>query len=391
MRRLGWVGVGIVAGLLLVWTAEAMGEEPAIRVAILTEVDRARLTVLEPCRLVNIRDGTVLAQWPHLKWQEVSVDGSSTKIAGTPFFPQAIRLEPQGQRLFRVNARLYRGDLLLYRTDRGKLTLVNRLGLEEYLVGALASETSPQWPMEALKAHAVASRTMVAHRIWISKGKPFDVTADTSTHLYHGAALERWRTQRAVDETRGQVLTYAGELFSAVFHANCGGHTEDAAEIWQVKKEIPPLKGREDPYCQDLRHSRWHMELSLDECVRVLANAGEDLDLGEIRAVEILDRNRSGRVRRIRFLGSRRTVTLTGRKLREILGANRLRSLNFTAVVTDGKIVFHGKGWGHGVGLCQWGAYGMARRGKKAKEILNFYFPGSEIRDLRGLPGFDES
>ena len=110
--------------------------------------------------------------------------------------------------------------------------------------------------------------------------------------------------------------------------------------------------------------------------------------MGELSAIEIVERNPSNRVRAVRIQGSRGAVTLTGRKFRELLGANRLRSLNFTVSVSNGRISLQGFGWGHGVGLCQWGAYGMARQGKKTDEILVFYFPGAQRRNLKGLPGF---
>ncbi len=361
-------------------------EEPVVRVAILQEAESARLTVLNPCRLIDLKDGALLAEWPHIKWKEVQAGNPGLRIGDHHLPSQTVLLEIQGEGIFRINAQPYRGSLILYRTPKGKLTVVNRLDLEGYLVGALISETDPKWPLEALEAHAVVSRTMAAHSVWISKDKPFDMTADTSTHLYHGVNAERQRTREAVQQTRGQVLAYAGELVSATFHANCGGHTEDAAELWQEKREIPPLTGRADPYCRGLRHFRWEMKLPVRELERKLNEA--ESDPGQLQALEILERNRSGRVRQIRLVGSRGEAILTGRKLRELLGANRLRSLNFTAAISGDTIIFQGFGWGHGVGFCQWGAYGAARKGKKAEEILRHYFPGTQQRRLQGLPGF---
>ncbi|MBI1952530.1 MAG: SpoIID/LytB domain-containing protein [Candidatus Omnitrophica bacterium] len=366
--------------------SSASAEEPYVRVAILQDAESARVTVEGPARLTDLDSGAGLADWPDLKWKLVESAGPGIKIGEAGFPSRAVLLTPAKNPVFRVNSRAYRGALILRRSSAGKLTVVNRLPLEEYLVGALTSETSPKWPMEALKAHAVVSRTMVAHRIWIRKNESFDVTADTSTHLYYGKAAERGRTRQAVEETQGQVLAYQGELFSATFHANCGGHTESAAELWQTKKEVEPLAGVVDPNCRDLRHYRWKMFLSHAEMARFLEPAARGA--GELQGLEVLDRNASGRVREIRITGTEGEAVLTGRRLRELLGANRLRSLKFTVTPFVAGFSFSGFGWGHGVGFCQWGAYGMARRGKKMDEILSFYFPGAQRRKLPGLPGF---
>ncbi len=359
---------------------------PTIRVAILQDIPAARVTVLGPCRLTDLRTGALIGNWPNLKWQEVQVGNGGLRIGGTSVNAQAVLLEPVRGEILRINARPYRGSLIFYRTSAGKLTIVNQLDLEEYLVGALASEVGFNWPLEALKAHAVVSRTMVAHRIWIQRDRPFDVTADVSTHLYHGVSSEREETRAAGKATKGQVLAYAGEVLSATFHANCGGHTEDASELWEVKGDPTPLKGRPDPYCRDLKHFRWRANISTKAFGDLLQKEGQPI--GEIQSYEILERNASGRVRSIRFVGSQGTMTLTGRKFRELLGANRLKSLNFTLALSPRGVSFDGFGWGHGVGLCQWGAYGMAVQGSQMDDILSFYFPGAERRKLQGLPGF---
>lgn len=358
-------------------------EEPQVRVAILQNVSSARITLLEPCRLKDLRSGELLAKRATLLWQEVKSAPKGLSIGGKEFSPDAILLEGRPHSIFRVNARPYRGSLILLRSATGKITIVNRLDLEQYLVGAIASETDPHWPPEVLKAHAVVSRTMVAHRIWIRKDQPFDVTADTATHLYYGVSAERDTTRRAVEETKGQVLTFNGELFSTTFHANCGGYTESASELWELKKKLPPLEGSPDPYCKDLKHYRWNGSLSREEFQATMGK--ETASLGKWSGVEVIDRNRSGRVRTVRLIGSQGETILTGRRFRELLGANRLRSLNFTIEPIGAEVSFSGFGWGHGVGFCQWGGYGMARQGKKMDEILAQYFPGARRQGLGRL------
>lgn len=357
-----------------------------MRVALFEETDAIRLTVQAPCRLTDLATGKRLADWPELRWQEVRAGNRGLRIGERTFSSEAVLLELEGEVIFRINAQPYRGALILRRSPQGKLLVVNRLPLEDYLVGALTSEVKPSWPMEALKAHAVVSRTMVAHRIWVSREKPFDVTADTRTHLYYGVRVEQAKPRRAVEATRGQVLSYNGELISTTFHANCGGHTEDAGELWSVKGDLKPLSGVVDPYCKNLKHYTWNSRVPMAKLREALRE--EVRQVGTLTGLAVAERNRSGRARSVRLSGSRQTVTLSGRRMRERLGENLLRSLNFTVEFSPQAVIFRGHGWGHGVGLCQWGAYGMARRGKQMEEILAHYFPGTKRRPLRGLPGF---
>ncbi len=360
-----------------------------MRVAILQEVANARITVLAPCRLTELKSGRFLHEWNSLKWQVVQASHPGIKVGSVSVPAEAVLLEPTEAAAIRVDSRPYRGALILYRTSGGKLTIVNRLALEEYLVGALASEVDPFWPLEALKAHAVVSRTMVAHRIWIQRARPFDVTADTATHLYYGIAVEREGTRQAVEATRGQVLAYDGELLSATFHANCGGHTENATEIWAVKGNPPPLQGRPDPFCKNLRHFRWKTDLTNKALLTALGS--ESKGVGDLQACQVLERNRSGRVREVLLQGTLGSVSLSGKKFRELLGPHSLRSLNFTVAFYGSRVSFQGFGWGHGVGLCQWGAYGMAKRGFSMDQILASYFPNAQRRPLSGLPGFTDA
>ena len=369
----------------LVSSPFVFAQDVQVRVALLQEVSNVRVTVLAPCRLTDLRTGVLVKEWQSLKWQLVEASPQGLKVGPVQTGLQAVLLQTGSNDILRINARPYRGSLIFLRTPNGRLTIVNRLGLEEYLVGALSSEVGTDWPLETLKAHAVVSRTMVAHRIWIQRERPFDVTDDTSTHVYHGVVAESAETLAAVRQTEGQVLAYAGELISAAFHASCGGHTEDASELWKTKTDVPPLQGRPDPYCRDLRHYRWQTGMSLKAFAELLGAVGKEI--GMPTACEVSDRNRSGRVRTVRLQGDRGVKELSGRDFRQLLGANRLKSLNFTVTFSRG-ISFSGFGWGHGVGLCQWGAYGMAKQGHTADEILQFYFPGAERRKLQGLPGF---
>ena len=142
-----------------------------VRAAILQNVPNVRITILAPCRALDLENGKLLKQWSELRWQLVEAGESGLTIGQTKTDSDVILLQPTREALIRIDGRTYRGELILYQNADGKVTVVNRLGLEDYLLGALPSEVGHGWPMEALKAHAVVSRTVVAHRIWVQQDR----------------------------------------------------------------------------------------------------------------------------------------------------------------------------------------------------------------------------
>jgi stage II sporulation protein D len=256
------------------------------------------------------------------------------------------------------------------------LNLINNVELENYLYGVLYHEVSHRWPIEVLKAQSIAARTFALHQREQSKLAPYDLRNDIYSQMYGGKTSEKWSTTRAVNLTKGKVLVYNGGLLPAYYHATCAGRTEDASNLWNI--DLAPLKGVECKYCKDSPHYKWHKEISLWEIEnRLKAN---DYNIGKIASLNILSRNKSGRVDKLEIKGeSGASLILTGKDFRQMIGPNDVRSTNFTISLKWEHAIFDGYGWGHGVGLCQWGAYGLGRRGKKAEEILKFYYPGTEI------------
>jgi len=279
-----------------------------------------------------------------------------------------------------VNDKCFRGTIDIIKKDNGKFLVVNRIQLEEYLYGVLHQEVSHLWPMEALKAQAIAARTFALYEMQQSKLRDYDVRSDIYSQVYGGRAWERWSTNRAVDLTRGQLLTCRSALFPTYFHATCAGHTEDASNLWNI--DIPPLKGVTCDYCKDSPHSVWTKEIPLYEIENKLRES--KYTIGKIASLAVIDRNKIGRVGKVEVkddAGS--SVILTGKDFRQMMGPNEIRSTNFDFTVKKGSVIVDGLGWGHGVGMCQWGAYGLALAGKKCEEILSFYYPGSAITTLK--------
>ncbi|MFA5143910.1 MAG: SpoIID/LytB domain-containing protein [Candidatus Omnitrophota bacterium] len=275
-----------------------------------------------------------------------------------------------------VNGRKFRGDVDLVKKDNGKFMAINRLPLDEYLYGVLYHEVSHRWPMEVLKAQAITARTFALYQIRQSKPQAYDLRNDIYSQVYGGRESEKWATTAAVNKTKGQVLTYKADIFPAYYHATCAGYTEDASNLWNIKLE--PLKGVECNFCLESPHYRWTKHIPLSTLENALDKNG--YKIGRIVGAAVVTKNRSGRVDKMEIKDDAGgSVVLTGKDFRQILGPNEIRSTKFNMSVYGTVLTIDGVGWGHGVGMCQWGAYGMSRKGKKVDEILKYYYPGAEI------------
>ena len=278
--------------------------------------------------------------------------------------------------------RRYRGFVDILLNSEGKLIVINQLNVEDYIKGVLYHEVSNRWPMEALKVQAVAARSYAFVQMLAMVKKDYDVTNDIYSQVYGGLTSERYRTNLAVDETKGEVLTFDGKVLPTYFHATCGGHTEDSAELWP-KQSLSPLKGVRCIYCRESPHYFWKRNVRLKDIQDKLNAKGHDIGL--IEDISVTKRNNSERI--LSLVITDRTgkqLTISGKDFREIVGPNLIRSNNYFIVMQGYYCDFIGKGWGHGVGMCQWGAQGMSTQGLTYDKILQFYYPGSAISKAKG-------
>ncbi len=276
-----------------------------------------------------------------------------------------------------VNGAAVRGRLLVLPRPEG-LTLVVSVPLEAYLVGLVNGEISSGWPDDAVKAQVVAARTYAMRRMASARDEPYDVRADTSHQVYPGVFGEDGEAARAVRATRGLALYRDGSLLEAVFHSNCGGRTASAEEVWGVP--VPGLESVICGDCGDAPQARWEGIFSaaeVEEAVRRLYPGA-----GRVLSLSIRSLTPGGRVRALAVTAAGGAFLLDAGDLRRELGNVRLPSTCFTVSASaDGSLfVFSGRGYGHGAGLCQWGARGAAKRGLAFREILSRYYPGSEVR-----------
>ncbi len=384
------IGVGV--------TAESRA--PEIRIALAQGASALEVGGGGPLRVVDdqgtalaeISSGTVASAVP-LPGQVI------LRVAGARSGSSAsLTLEPVASGTVRVAGREYRGRVLLVSTSTGLLA-VNAVDLEDYVAGVVNAEMGRRGPGEeaALEAQAIVSRTF-AYRVvgrWRTQG--FDLVATVADQAYGGAATETEAGQTAVRATRGVILTWEGRPIEAFFHSTCGGRTTPGQEAF-VNAGLPYLASVSDDsptgesWCAISPRYRWREEWTGESLRATLRASLPPLGVpgsrvGEVRNVVVTERGTSGRVTAIRIELGQSTVPVTGQAIRQALrpaGATLLRSTGFQVQATRAggrltRLVLEGRGNGHGVGMCQWGAVGRARAGYSAEQILSAYYSGAVL------------
>ncbi len=280
----------------------------------------------------------------------------------------------------RVNGRRYRGTVLMRNSGRNSLTVINELGIDEYLFGILPKEVSPDWPMEALKAQAVVSRSFALKNLGRHVSEGFNLCSKVHCQVYGGMEGEHEKTNEAVENTYNEVVLYKEDLANTLFFSNCGGKTEFPGNAWESSASPPYLKPVRCKYCKSYRHHSWEQSVSPER----IADALRKFGIGEpIRSVAIAAKGSSGRAASLKIRSASGSATVRASQFRMSLGPDVIRSTLITRIrKANGLFYFYGRGWGHGVGLCQEGARGMAERKKSYRKIVQFYYPGTKIERI---------
>jgi len=323
----------------------------------------------------------------------------------------------------KINGRRYRGEINIVK-HTFSIYFINKVSLEDYVKGVVPSEMPESFNIEALKAQAVASRTYVLYKM--KSGSLYDVTSTPDTQAYLGMDKETEKTNRAVSETEGEVLMYGGKIITAVYHSTSGGFTENNENVWH-SSPVPYLRGVDSPYEERSPHFSWTKYVTNYRVQMVIKKYIEKNDLpyiGEVLGFKVLKKGVSPRVVLIEIIGRFGSITLRGTTFSNLFG---LKSTWFTfkfkrykvpfvhsflsmvertpffrgtmnkfvgffaayeekTYRTEGVpprrwdiVEFDGKGWGHGVGMSQWGAEGFAEKGWNYKEILSHFYQGAEL------------
>jgi stage II sporulation protein D len=334
-------------------------------------------------------------------WSVVDADGERAAVDGTE--PLGLESLAKTTPTVTVAGRVYPGRLqLAARSDvaDGAFDVVNHVTMEEYLPGVVAGELFNHWRLETRAAQAVAARSFAACEHALARGRrAWDVTNTPASQVY-GGLVEHEPTLEAVEMTRGVVLAYDGRLVSGYYSSCCGGLAANAVDAIGPNpvNDTPPLRGRAGTdVCTEAKIARWTIEQPVEVLVRRLAAWGENRrrrslsELKSIAFIEAIERNAHGRP-------TRYAVT-DGHGGRAELSAGHLRSAaNYAApglsppkrplwsshvsvAIADGTVIFDGRGYGHGVGMCQYGAETLARSGKSHREILAWYYPGAKLTE----------
>ena len=255
-----------------------------------------------------------------------------------------------------------------------QILVINDVPMERYLEAVVSSEVPDSWSLEAKKAQSVAARSYALARLHRQTG-PFAVESSTLDQVYRLGMTDPGAA-RAVDATRGQILSGDGVLVEAYYHSNCAGHTEAAAVVWPERGAIDDWSVPCD-YCGGSPSRDWQHHLTLGEMGQAVAR--EHPELATITSLELLGRTGSDRVRGVQLAGPEGALLLTGNEFRRIFGYTRVRSTWFDIDEVDGGLQLTGRGSGHGVGMCQWGAQGMSREGMDHEAILAHYYGGATL------------
>ena len=372
-------GLNVLLSSLFVFSAYSLEIPSAIRVAVVNNADRIELSVRDGYRIISTDTGRLLDQGDTFFNRKIEPAAKGINFGNKNFNTNSIDIIPLKEPSLYLDRRLYRGALRVVKTKGEKLTAVNIVGLEDYIKGVLYHEVSHKWPIEAIKAQAIASRTYALYQARQSAHRHYHLYSDVSSQVYNGVYAERYRTNNAVDETKGKVLLWKGGPVPAFFHSTCGGHTERASNLWKV--DLPPLSGVACKYCKNSPYFSWDYAMEISTLEEVLKSAGYMVDL--INSVKISEKNRSGRVDSVIVRGRDLSEKIKAKDLRRMAGPLLLKSTNFSVYVKDNEVYFKGKGWGHGVGMCQWGAFAMAKQRKTAEEMLSYYYPGARITKVK--------
>ncbi|AFZ44839.1 SpoIID/LytB domain protein [Halothece sp. PCC 7418] len=345
---------------LLLWLLLFAPAQAATALRVVLKEDVKQVAVGSSSNAV-IRDraGNVLGEVKGMSG--FRAESGNDKVRLGQWQSRQLEIDPKGEGYVWIGDRWYRGETKLIH-DGSDLTVINEVNVEDYLYSVVGGEMVATWPLEALKAQAVAARSYALHKQQHSGSRLYDVKSTTASQVYKGIKSETPRTVEAVNTTQGQVLTHGGRPILAVFHSSSGGHTENVEDIWT--RPLPYLRGVVD-YDQTAPVYEWEKIVSNSEMARRLGN------LGTIRSLIPQQTTPQGRIVKLKVVGDRATETISGNEFRKALN---LRSTLFQVNSTPQGFLISGRGFGHGVGLSQWGAYYLAQQGANYRQILGHYY-----------------
>lgn len=302
-------------------------------------------------------------------------EGSGLTVKGKKLQGAEFHFIPLGEDPLEVNGVPLAGEILVS-TDGTDAVAINRVDIEEYLRGVVPKEMPASWSRTALEAQAICARTYALYQISKRRDYSFDLLSTVESQVYGGESARHPRADEAIAATRGKILLFDGEPALALFHSSSGGSTEDMENVWG--SGLPYLKATPDPHSPSME---WDFSISLKDAERALER--HSIHVGKLKRIRFEDTTESGRYEHVRVEGSKDTTVVRSNRFRLCIGSGAMKSTRLRDRLSKGKLVLEGTGFGHGVGMSQWGAKVMALNGASAAEILAFYYPGTVIGELR--------
>lgn len=360
-----------------------------LRVAVTERVRELTIEVAGPYRLQRVSQAKPLHKAKALTRTAVVPTTDGMRLGAREWTETALEIIPENPPAVWVGDHLYRGSVRLHKVGN-RVLAVNVLPLEDYLASVIDSEMPAAFPLEARKAQAIVARTFALYqRDSASSSALNDLGSSVKSQKYLGyqyraqgrlLAGESSGSRQAVRETQGLIGTYHNTPFCTYYSAVCGGQTLTGREIFD--DAAPVLKSVRCGFCEEARLYRWTATFPKADvltAVEKLLNT-RGTSVGRVKSVVALKRGQPGTLPEFDVRGERRSTRVSGFEIRQAFITRGINSPRFTLAEQAGQYVFTGQGHGHGAGLCQWGARGLALDGRTAREIVEFYYPGCVVK-----------
>ncbi len=342
-----------------------------IRIGLINSAESVKISATGYMDIIDLSTNEIILTTYGLPGGFVKTTPEGFEVKGAGVFTKPVLLKPIVGAKALVNGSRYRGELEIQKNGHG-IKVINVIDLEEYLYGVLKCEMSAKAPLEALKAQAIIARTFALANLKKHEQEGYNLCPNIHCQVYKGMDAETDNIIEAVDSTKGQILTYDGEIAQTFYHSSCGGVTAEALSVWG--KDIPYLKEIYDPFCK-ASNDNWNYTISLSAIQNIL-------NIGNISSIYTDGKGSGGRAKNIIIEHTSGKTTIAASKFRLMLGSDKIWSTMLTIVKNGDKVTFQGKGKGHAVGLCQKGAVSMGTLGYNYKQILGFYYPGVYLRSI---------
>jgi stage II sporulation protein D len=373
-----------VAGALAVATALILCKTPAHAqtVRVLLAAHQLQTVVASEGGLVvraaDAPSGAPLLQPEITTVLDVRPQAAGLLLAGAVSAGSRVWIAPLLDSPLVVDGRTYRGDVWIERDADGTLDVINELDLEQYLYGVVGAEMDPLWPQVALQAQAIASRSYAMARTAMHAYPGYDVKAGELDQAYGGVNMESQGAVDAVESTHGVVLMYRYRIINAYYSSCDGGYTDDGA---QLSDPQPYLRAQPDPYAAESPHLSWSAQIPIASFARGFRE--QVGDVGDITGVSPGPADASGRLISVTVTGTSGSRDIPGTLFRQLAGRHLVKSTRIATLVLQGdEIDVRGSGFGHGVGMSQWGAKDMADQGLGITAILSFYYRGAMLSKI---------